>query len=325
MSDLGIFCLDRGWFEHPSFAKERFTEREAFAWMIAAAVRRPRSVRVGGRPVALERGQFAFSQRFLGNRWQWSIGRVQRFLARLVDDGMLAIADDALNLITIRNYDKYQVTESAAPTSHAALPLESPPSHENARPLDVSVPPATICESGASQRERDSFLESQSRGGGDGSARDSLISPRAFELANEVMMLLDIDPKIVPPGWCGAPMWLQAGLNSGWRPEVVVIAVAKVRRGKNFQQPFSFRYLAKPIEREHQLWAEPNLPMTPIIVATQEPSRVQASDASDWRARNDAKHAALAKLRASVAADQDSESDGGSNLRVVSGAGYRRS
>ena len=37
MSERGVFALDRGIFDHLAFADEAFTEREAWAWLIAEA------------------------------------------------------------------------------------------------------------------------------------------------------------------------------------------------------------------------------------------------------------------------------------------------
>jgi hypothetical protein len=72
MSERGVFALDRGWFNHPAFADEPFTEREAWAWLIAEAAWKPRRRRIGARIVELDRGQLAGSMRFLAKRWKWS-------------------------------------------------------------------------------------------------------------------------------------------------------------------------------------------------------------------------------------------------------------
>jgi hypothetical protein len=47
MSARGTFALDRGWFDHPTFKKERYTEREAWAWLIAQAAYLRHSRRLG--------------------------------------------------------------------------------------------------------------------------------------------------------------------------------------------------------------------------------------------------------------------------------------
>lgn len=109
MTERGVFALDRGWFDHPVFAPEPFTEREAWAWLISSAAWKPRAVRVGSKVVELKRGQAAFSVRFLAEKWQWSKSRVDRFLGRLENQDMVGTeSGTGVTVVTICNYDKYQ-------------------------------------------------------------------------------------------------------------------------------------------------------------------------------------------------------------------------
>jgi hypothetical protein len=109
MSERGVFALDRGWFDHPQFADEPFTEREAWAWLIAEAAWRTRKRRVGSIVVELKRGQLAASIRFLAERWKWSKSRVERFLKRLKTGTMIGTdTGTGVLVITLCNYDKYQ-------------------------------------------------------------------------------------------------------------------------------------------------------------------------------------------------------------------------
>ena len=93
----------------------------------------------------------------------------------------------------------------------------------------------------------------------DARARDPDLSIRekAAVLASEVMTILGIDEEFIPPGWCGAPMWFEAGLRSGWKPEIVRIAAQRVAKTKRDGPPTTFRYLGKPIAKEHALAAAP--------------------------------------------------------------------
>src|SRR3546814_6958127 len=70
--------------------------------------------------VELARGELCFAQRFLAEKWGWSKSRVDRFLKALAEEGMIetrskigATANHAAgqgqSIITICNYDKYQV------------------------------------------------------------------------------------------------------------------------------------------------------------------------------------------------------------------------
>jgi hypothetical protein len=105
----GFFAIDRGVWEHPMFAREKFSEREAWIWLISSAAWEPVRVRVGRAWLELARGQCAFALRFLAEKWKWSEPRVRRFLKRLTDDAAaLVSATRDATLITICNYDDYQ-------------------------------------------------------------------------------------------------------------------------------------------------------------------------------------------------------------------------
>lgn len=116
MSERGFIAIDRGIFEHPFFAREPFTEREAWVWMIAEAAWRPCQVRIGRTKIDLDRGQLAFSTRFVAIRWRWSESRVRRFLKRIgpetnrrTGDALAStLATRDATVVTICNYEKWQ-------------------------------------------------------------------------------------------------------------------------------------------------------------------------------------------------------------------------
>jgi hypothetical protein len=111
MSDRGFFAIDRGVWDHPLFAREKFSEREAWFWLISSAAWEPIRVRVGRAWFDLVRGQCAFALRFLAKKWMWSEPRVRRFLSRLVSDAaVLLLPTREATLITICNYDDYQLS-----------------------------------------------------------------------------------------------------------------------------------------------------------------------------------------------------------------------
>ncbi|WP_293796701.1 hypothetical protein [uncultured Bosea sp.] len=109
MSERGVFAVDRGIWDHPVFAREAFTEREAFMWLVSEASYRPRRFRTGSNVMELARGQLAHSLRFMADKWGWKEPRVRRFLGRLKIDAVIdADSDAGTTRITICNYDKYQ-------------------------------------------------------------------------------------------------------------------------------------------------------------------------------------------------------------------------
>ena len=108
MSERGVFAVDRGIWDHPIFKAERFTEREAWLWLVGEACWKAKRVRVGKGMFELERGQLAYATRFMAVRWRWSDSHVRRFLKRLESDAMIGtLATHNATIITICNYDKF--------------------------------------------------------------------------------------------------------------------------------------------------------------------------------------------------------------------------
>jgi hypothetical protein len=98
-------------------------------------------------------------------------------------------------------------------------------------------------------------------GGARASEHDGSISRQAHELANDVLAIVGIDRRFVPPGWCGLAMWLSAGLASKWQPELVKVAAQRVAAARQRGgPPNSYRYLEQPIVREHEQAARPIKP-----------------------------------------------------------------
>lgn len=92
------------------FARDKFSEREAWMWLISSAAWKETRVRSGRKIVNLERGQLVFSERFLAVKWRWSKTTVRRFIERLKAEAMVDTkADRDSTLITICNYSQYQL------------------------------------------------------------------------------------------------------------------------------------------------------------------------------------------------------------------------
>jgi len=105
----GLFQVDRAIFEHDFFKNEPFTEREAWIWLVGAAVWSPHRIRTPHGMTTLERGQLSFSIRFLSKKWQWTKSRVETFLKRLKSETMIKTANrTGQNTITICEYETYQ-------------------------------------------------------------------------------------------------------------------------------------------------------------------------------------------------------------------------
>ena len=105
----GTINISRDLWDDTAFAAEKFSEREAWIWLISEASWKPRTRRIGKLVVETKRGQVAGSVRFFANAFGWSKSRFARFLGRLSERDMVSVeSGTGINVITIRNYNKYQ-------------------------------------------------------------------------------------------------------------------------------------------------------------------------------------------------------------------------
>ena len=106
----GFVQINRAIWSNVDFEDGEMTQREAFMWMIAHAAWKPTPARVGKIRVDLERGQLAYSVRFMAEKFGWSKSRVHRFLGALENrDSIGTASGTGVCVITICNYDKYQL------------------------------------------------------------------------------------------------------------------------------------------------------------------------------------------------------------------------
>jgi hypothetical protein len=64
---------------------------------------------IKGQLIECKRGQLAYSQETLGDRWKWTRGKVRNFLNLLEKDSMISLKSNHLTtIITICNYSKFQ-------------------------------------------------------------------------------------------------------------------------------------------------------------------------------------------------------------------------
>lgn len=118
MSELGVFAVDRGIFEHHVFNDgQPFSRREAWLWLLAEAAWKGRIKAVPGSGIRLSRGQLSHSIRFMASAWNWDKARVERFLGRLKTETMIEThIETGQTVITICKYDDYQRVSLPAKT-----------------------------------------------------------------------------------------------------------------------------------------------------------------------------------------------------------------
>lgn len=113
----GYYRMARGWMDHPIFAAEPLTEREAWLWLIEHAAYAPHVQRIGRWVVPVERGELAVSARHLAKVWVWDKSRISRFLKRLKTEAMIETVPTTVHTtITICNYVEYQSDNDSGET-----------------------------------------------------------------------------------------------------------------------------------------------------------------------------------------------------------------
>lgn len=91
----------------------KFDKRSAWIDLLMSANHREVKMLYDGKLQEIQRGQFITSIKSLAERWEWSKSTVFEFLNILALDGMLnKESDSKRTLITITNYDKYQIVET---------------------------------------------------------------------------------------------------------------------------------------------------------------------------------------------------------------------
>ncbi|NDW11969.1 hypothetical protein D0T50_03575 [Bacteroides sp. 214] len=98
--------------DNPMYLSEPFTRTQAWIDLLLLANHKQGYFYVRGNKVIVERGQLGTSSRTLASRWQWSRGKVERFLVELEKEGQIKPQkNNVTSLITICNYEEYQKTE----------------------------------------------------------------------------------------------------------------------------------------------------------------------------------------------------------------------
>ena len=110
----GWIKLHRQILDSELWIEEKFTRGQAWVDLLMLATHKDSSFRKRGIKINLHRGQVGKSLDELSKRWRWSIGKVKRFLNELENETQIKIDNNNVNqVITIVNYDKYQVYSNA--------------------------------------------------------------------------------------------------------------------------------------------------------------------------------------------------------------------
>lgn len=105
----GYIKLYRKCLENEFFLEKPFDRWRAFECLLISARYKPSRVILKGQVIELEAGQLIVSEKKLAEKWDWSRGKVRRFLSLLESLQMIQVNGTAYGtLVTIENYTKYQ-------------------------------------------------------------------------------------------------------------------------------------------------------------------------------------------------------------------------
>ena len=112
MTNEGFICISRGIRAHWVWKNPVYFKR--WAELIMMANYDNREVSFNFQRVMLQRGQLAVNLSYLSKIWHISTQATQKFLVKLEVSGMVTrVVDDKVTIITICNYDRYQLKMGA--------------------------------------------------------------------------------------------------------------------------------------------------------------------------------------------------------------------
>lgn len=115
----GYIKLHRSICDNPMWESEPFTKSQAWVDLLLNANYADKKIMIRGQILAVNRGQIAWSEVTMSDRWKWSRNKVRRFLKMLSDEGMIVQrAEHLTTVLTICNYEEYQGRETAGETTN---------------------------------------------------------------------------------------------------------------------------------------------------------------------------------------------------------------
>lgn len=94
LTNKGYFFMERGWMSFSVFKEEKYTEREAWAYLIENASYQSQERIVDGTQVLVSVGELVASCRYLAKAWKWKHDKVNRYLRKFESIGWLTLTTD---------------------------------------------------------------------------------------------------------------------------------------------------------------------------------------------------------------------------------------
>lgn len=212
-------------FEHALFAREPFTEREAWLWLISKAAWKDTKHRIGQTVVDVPVGSAFLTLREMQAVWRWkSDKRVRSFLSVLEREGMIELKTDAgKTQVTVCNYSRYQDAErtsdasgtQAGRTADALKTPEHQYTTSSLRSEDARTPRDAL-ETVLDAERAQAVLDHRQR------LRKPLTAHAAKLLAEKLAQVSDPNAaadEMIANGWQGfKPEWLESRTNRATAP-----------------------------------------------------------------------------------------------------------
>lgn len=113
MSMKGWVKFHRRYLESDLWLSESFTKGQAWVDLFSLANHKAKSIWIRGIEINIKRGQLAWSEVSLSQRWTWSRNKVRRFLKWLKMKHQIEQKNtNVTTLISIVNYERYQIDET---------------------------------------------------------------------------------------------------------------------------------------------------------------------------------------------------------------------
>ena len=113
---------------------EPFTRGQAWVDLILLANHKEGFIRARGIKLRVERGQVGVSQDTLSKRWQWSRGKVVRFLNELeMEQQIVQQKNNVTSLLSITNYNQYQSNDTTNDTTNGQQTVQQTDTNKNVK------------------------------------------------------------------------------------------------------------------------------------------------------------------------------------------------
>lgn len=137
----GWIKIYRGIAEMHGYFGEKFNRPMCWIDLILLAESEPKDLSYRGIKVVVERGQIAISVRELSSRWSLSMPTVRKRLKEFVDEERITVtSSNVVSIITILDYEQYQVGEEQKPQPQQLDLFGEPPPQTEQKPTAKPKP-----------------------------------------------------------------------------------------------------------------------------------------------------------------------------------------